>query len=138
MKKIKTRSKITKCAIICLLGIQMLATSSCTLFLIGATAGAAIAGTAWYMGSLSGIEKATPEAIKNATVKAFSKLKIKETSATSNALNAEVKGEASQGSVKVTAELKKDGQCNVSIRVGTFGDQKLSEQIYSAIRENLK
>jgi hypothetical protein len=134
----KSKNVLIKSAIICLLGFQVLLTSSCTLLLVGATAGAAIAGTAWYMGDLSGTEKATPEAVEKATLAAFHKLNIKKIFATSNTLSAEVKGEAPQGTVKVTAELKKDGQSEVSIRVGTFGDQKLSEQIYFEIRENLK
>lgn len=136
-KKIFTKGLVKRLLILGI-GAQMLLTSGCALLLIGAAAGAAVAGTAWYMGSLSGVEKATPKQVETATIEAFKQLKITKTMVQSGSMKSVVEGKNSEGrGVTVTAELQQDGSSKVSIRIGTFGDKDASTTLYGKIRENL-
>jgi hypothetical protein len=101
-------------------------------------AGAGIAGTAYYEGKLTGTVDAKPQEIQAATEKAFTALKIQQTSSMSDALKANLTGKTEKdNSVTVSVELQKNGKSKVGIRVGTFGDKEVSEEIFTAIREQL-
>lgn len=113
--------------------------SGCALALIGLGAGAGIAGTAYVDGKLTSTVDATPEQIKPATETAFKTLNIKLVSSTANSLEAEVKGKSPEENkdVTVSADLNKEGKSKVGIRVGTFGNQELSEKIFTEISKHL-
>jgi hypothetical protein len=113
--------------------------SGCALALIGLGAGAGIAGTAYVDGKLTSTVDATPEQIKPATEAAFKALNIKLVSATANSLEAEIKGKSPEENkdVTVSASLDKSGKSKVGIRVGTFGNQELSEKIFAEMTKNL-
>lgn len=100
--------------------------------------GAGIAGTAYYEGKLTGTMDAKPQEVQAAAEKAFTELKIRQTSSIGDALKAKITGQTEkEASVAVSVELQKDGKSKVGIRVGTFGDQALSEKIYSEISKQL-
>lgn len=127
-----------KSLMICAVVLAMTLTSGCTLALIGLGVGAGIAGTAYVDGKLTSTLDAKPEKIQPATEAAFKELGIKLVSSTSNSLSAKIAGTSAEGStVTVTADLEKNGQSKLGIRVGAFGDQTLSEKIYSAIDKKL-
>ncbi|MDD5697109.1 MAG: DUF3568 family protein [Victivallaceae bacterium] len=110
--------------------------SGCFAVLLGA--GAGVAGTAYYEGKLTSTVKANPEQVQTATEAAFKEQNIKLTSSTSNTLEAKIVGKTAEDStVTVTASLEKNGQSKVGIRIGTFGNQAMSEKIYAAIDRNL-
>lgn len=138
MKEKNKSRKLFRNLLVLGLGIQMILTSGCALLLVGAAAGAAVAGTAWYMGSLTGTEKATPKQVETATIEAFKQLNIKKTMVQSGTMKSVIEGENPEGrGVSVTAQLEQDGSTKISIRVGTFGDKDASTTLYGKIRENL-
>lgn len=136
MRTLKTAKIFTM--VCCAVATLALSSGCAALLLTGAAAGAGIAGTAYYNGKLKGTVNATPAEIATATAPAFKQLNIQLLSSTSNSLNAEVKGKTAEDtSVTVSAEMKKDGNSEVGIRVGTFGNQDMSEKIYTAISNEL-
>lgn len=131
--------KIVKSLTMCAAVLIMVFASGCTLAILGLGVGAGIAGTAYYEGKLTSTLDATPEQIKPATEAAFKELGVKLFSSTSNSLEAKIVGNSAEGStVTVTASLKKNGQSKIGIRVGAFGNQTLSEKIFSAIDKRLR
>ena len=117
---------------------QIIFTSGCTLLLVGTVATAGIAGTAWYLGSLSGDVKATPPQVEKATIAAFKKLNYTVLSSTSDAINTKITEKSTlDDSIKVTGKLLESGQTEVTIRVGTFGDQAISVKLMTEINTNL-
>ncbi|MCP3967138.1 MAG: DUF3568 family protein [Lentisphaerae bacterium] len=142
MKKETTKRFGLKTAIMIaagvLLGSQVMLSSGCALLLIGGAAGAGIAGTAYYMGELQGEVDAKPAEIKEASTKALEKLKLKLISATGDELSTKITARTAQDDeVKILAKLQKDGKSKVYIRVGSFGDRTMSENIFSEIKKVL-
>jgi len=130
----KTMKGLTMCAAVLIMAFG----SGCTLAILGLGVGAGIAGTAYYEGKLTSTLDATPEQIKPAAEAAFKELNIKLVSSTSNSLESKIVGNSDEGStVTVTASLEKNGQSKLGVRVGAFGNQTLSEKIYSAIDKRL-
>jgi hypothetical protein len=130
--------KTLKSVAICAAALTMVCSSGCALLCLGIGAGAGIAGTAYYEGKLKGTIKATPIQVKTATEAAFKELKIKQVSSKADALSAAITGTTAAGkTATVTASLKKDGQSEIGVRVGSFGDRDISEKIYSAIQKRL-
>ena len=121
-----------------ILSLAILSTSGCLLF-AGAAAGGAAAATAYYMGQLKGNIKATPEAIKDATLKAFKKLTISVTSESpSSNVSAKICGNTFDGkSVEVDITRKDDTSCDILIKVGSFGNQEQSQRIFDQIKAYL-
>ena len=124
---------------ICAVVLTMTFASGCAALLFtGIGVGAGIAGTAYVEGKLTSTLDAKPEQIKPAAEAAFKELGIKLVSSTSNSLSAKIAGTSTEGStVTVTADLEKNGQSKLGVRVGAFGNQDLSEKIYSAIDKRL-
>jgi Protein of unknown function (DUF3568) len=134
----RKKRKIMRILMICAAVLTMTLTNGCTLALIGLGVGAGIAGTAYVDGKLTSSIDAKPAQIKAATEAAFKELGIKLVSSTSNSLETKIVGTSAEDkSVTVTAELKESGQSKLGIRVGTFGDQILSEKIHLAIIKRL-
>ena len=132
------KSSIMKSLVMCTAVLIMTLGSGCILAALGLGVGAGIAGTAYVEGKLTSTLDAKPEQIKPAAEAAFKELGIKLVSSTSNSLSAKIAGTSTEGStVTVTADLEKNGQSKLGIRVGAFGNQDLSEKIYSAIDKRL-
>jgi len=132
-------NKLLKISFAFILGTSMLMTSGCLLFVAGAAAGGAVAGTAYYMGKLTGNMKANPQEIEAATLKAFKKLNINVKSQYSSSNSVEIEGTSTFNGDKIDvyAKFKDDSTSDVSIRVNTFGDQEESQRIFDEIESNL-
>lgn len=135
MKKLNIKKSLVLVAAV----LMTVFSSGCALALIGLGAGAGIAGTAYVNGKLTSTIDATPEQIKPAAEAAFKALNIKLVSSTANSLETEVKGKSPEENkdVTVSASLNKAGKSELGIRVGAFGNQELSEKIFTEISKNL-
>jgi len=103
-----------------------------------AAAGAAAGGVFYAKGDLETTLDAKPAAIAAATEKAFSEMSIAKRSAVSSDLDAEVTGRTARDkNVTVKIKAQTDKTSEVSIRVGTFGDEDLSRLILDKIRAKL-
>ena len=101
-------------------------------------AGAGIVGTAYVKGNLEAHVKQNPIEVAKATETAFKNLEIKQISISSSKLDSEVIGRtAKDDKVNVTAEVTEDGGSDLSIRIGWFGNESQSRQIYDEIRKQL-
>jgi len=110
----------------------------CLLVAVGAGAGAAAAGTAYVMGDLEATLEATPTQIVSATRGALADMDIAMISAASTDLDGEVRARTATDE-KVTIKVRSQTRrlSDVSIRVGTFGDETFSRRILEEIRGNL-
>jgi uncharacterized protein YwlG (UPF0340 family) len=110
----------------------------CVLVAVGAGAGAAAGGVAYYMGELRSTERATPPEIVAATKTALGNLYVSVISSSSDELSGEVLGRTSSDEkVQISVEYKSDGLSQVGIRVGTFGDEDMSRRILNDIEKGL-
>jgi len=101
-------------------------------------AGAAAGGVFYAKGDLEAIVDGKPGDIAAATEKAFTEMNISKRSAVSSGLDAEVVGRtAADKNVIVKVKAKTDKQSDVSIRIGTFGDENLSRILLNRIRKKL-
>lgn len=99
-------------------------------------AGAGVGITAYVNGNLEAHVKQNPVEVAKATETAFKNLEIKQISISSSKLDAEIIGRtAKDDKVNVTAEATEDGGSDLSIRIGWFGDESQSRQIYDEIRK---
>jgi sensor histidine kinase regulating citrate/malate metabolism len=112
---------------------SLLITSGCIVAAVG------IIGAAFYAKSDQKIMlKNTPTEIAAATEEAFLDLKITKLSATASDLESEVTGRNADGKkITVTSKSKDDGFSSISIRVGMFGDEGMSDIILMEIKKNL-
>jgi len=117
-----------------LLGVS-LSLSGC---LVVAAAGAAAGGVAYVSGDLEGTLSANPPQAIAAVERAVEGLGLAKVSSASTDLDGQVVARTAQDK-KVTIGVKKtsDGVSSVSIRIGTFGDEAMSVQIYERIKSEL-
>ena len=128
--------KIRKIALALVLTLTLssiLVTSGCIVAAVG------VIGAAFYAKSYQKIMlKNTPTEIAAATEEAFLDLKITKLSAAASDLESEVIGRDADGKKStVTSKSKDDGFSSISIRVGMFGDDGMSDIILMEIKKNL-
>jgi hypothetical protein len=110
----------------------------CLLVAVGAGAGAAAGGVAYYMGELKSNERATPPEVVAAAKTALENMYIVIVSSNSDELTGEVIGRTSADDrIRVAVEYKSNGLSEVAIRVGTFGDEEMSRRILNDIEKAL-
>lgn len=128
---------IKKTALVLAVTLTLSATmmmSGCILAAVGAGAG----GVFYAKGDLESTLAASPAQIAAAADKAFTELKIAKTSSVSSELDAEIVGRtATDKKVTITSKTTGDKLSSISIRVGTFGDEDLSQAIFEKIKKNL-
>jgi hypothetical protein len=109
------------------------------LFLAGAAvgAGAATGATLYAEGSLTVMMDKNPPQIAQATQLAFKDLGIAQTSASIGDASSIVEGVYGDDHVKVTIEKQGDNVSKMWIRIGTFGDERKSINIYDKIKTHL-
>lgn len=107
----------------------------CAAVVVGGAAGA---GVAYSMGALKTVEATTVEKSYIAAQSALKQLEFQETLVSKDAIEASVEGETSSGK-NVTIRIKwiTDHATEIRIRVGTFGDEKLSRLILDKMRAKL-
>jgi hypothetical protein len=112
--------------------------SGCAVLLVGAAAGAGVAGTAYVLGDLEAQLEADPPAVAKATDRALDALQIRRISNSSSGLDAVIVGRTGADK-KVTVKVKGagEGRSKISIRVGAFGDESMSREILRRIEKEL-
>jgi hypothetical protein len=104
---------------------------------VGAAAGA---GTVAYVsGDVEADLDATPDQVIEATKKAAGDLKLQTEYAHASAVDgrAELRSAADK-KISIRVESRSPKTSHISIRVGTFGDDSLSNQVLTTIRDHLK
>lgn len=109
--------------------------SSCLALAAGAAAGAA--GAVYVQGDLETDVDATPPQVVKASEAALEDLSMPLRSSDSTELDGRVESSTAEKPVKIVAKSRGQGVTHVSIRVGTFGDQRESVRILEAIRSHL-
>jgi hypothetical protein len=106
--------------------------------LVAAAAGAAGGTVAYMKGDVEAVVEGNVEQTFNATKAAMDELKLPLMATWSNAMEAHVEarvGTDNKATVNINGQSEKLSK--VSIRVGTFGDQGLSQAILEKIKANL-
>jgi hypothetical protein len=119
-----------------LLGVLLLINSGCAAVLVGSGAGA---GTvAYVMGELKSTEEASLNKATQATQKALEDLEFVITSEKKEPYSAEFVAYETNDT-KIVVKLKRlTGKfTEISIRVGLFGDESLSQLFLERVRKNL-
>ena len=104
---------------------------------VGAAAGA---GTVAYVsGDLEADLDATPEKVIEATKQAAEALKFAVDYANGSAVDGRAKLRSAAGKeITIKVESRSKETSHISIRVGTFGDESLSNRVLAEIREQLR
>jgi hypothetical protein len=124
-----------KVVLVFLLAATAVLVQGCMLAVVGAGA----AGTVAYIrGDLEAVESRNIDAVYAATKKAVDELGFKVTKHTKDALGAEIVArDAADKKVTIKLKTTAENTTQLSIRVGTFGDETKSQLIYDKIKENL-
>jgi hypothetical protein len=118
--------------------LSLVLLQGCTALLIGASGAAGAAGAAWVQGDLEATLDAAPQAIEQAAVQAFEQMGIRLISSSSTALDGKIIGRtATDTKIDIRIESEEENRSDISIRVGTFGDQKMSRRLLDQIIKQL-
>ena len=116
------------------MGIMVTTQSGCLV----AAAGAAVGGVAYAKGDLDAIVDGNVDQAFDATKAAFEELKMPLLSSNNGAGEAKVEarvGTDNKATVNIKGQSEKASK--VTIRVGTFGDEAISQSILEKIKANL-
>lgn len=113
-------------------------TSGCAVALLGAGAGAGVAGTTYVMGKLEDEVEAPVSKVQRASVAALKSLDLPVDKERGDKLAAELESEtADQKKIWVSIHSLTSSRSKIVIRVGLLGDEARSRQILQAIRARL-
>lgn len=133
--------KSKKWLLVALLGIIPLINNGCVAAAVGGAAGvAAGAGTVAYIkGELKATEAYDVPTVWKATVRAVDELQLVVTDKYSDETAGKLEAiTADNKKVRISLKRVGDNITEITIRVGTFGDEKISRFILSKIQKNLK
>jgi uncharacterized lipoprotein len=121
-----------------ILSIVALALSGCVAAaLTGVAAGAGVGTAAYVNGEHLQVHRASLDRTWNATLAALKQMNMRVETDTKDAAGGTITAKRADGTdIKITEEPA-DKNTRVKIRVGTFGDQKVSESIQQRIASNL-
>ncbi|MBI5362849.1 MAG: DUF3568 family protein [Planctomycetes bacterium] len=109
--------------------------SSC---IVAAAAAGGAAGYAWFRGEFQANVDASPKAATAAAEKGLRDLDIKEVKASATDIDGRVTGRtALDKEVVITIQRLSESTSTVAIRVGTFGDEALSQKIFEKLKARL-
>jgi hypothetical protein len=95
-------------------------------------------GTAFSLGHLDAMVRATPKRVVEAAEAVLREKEIHVVSSAASGVDGKVIGRSALDKrIEITVERKDDETTKLSIQVGTFGDEALSREIYSMIRAKL-
>ena len=118
-----------------LLSTFMLSISGCAIALVGA---GAAAGVGYVKGDLEAVLQDDINSVYEASLKAVKKLDLAVISKEKNALDAEIISRTSADKkIKIKLKRADENLTELSIRIGTFGDEAQSRAIYDKIKQNL-
>jgi hypothetical protein len=104
-----------------------------------AAAGAGAAGTAYVMGSLDGTVPGTPEKVVEASESVFKDKEVHILSKDATGLDGTIIAKtALDKRIEVTVKRQDEKTSTISIRVGTFGNQELSRELFEKIKARLQ
>ena len=110
--------------------------AGCAPLIIGAAG--ATAGVAYLRGSLNATFPATVPQVTSAAEAALNRMMMSEISVVGDATGAELRARsATDDRIRIDISPAGSGVTEMSIRVGTFGDQAKSQMIYDEIRDIL-
>jgi hypothetical protein len=116
--------------------VSLLLLLSGCLAVAGAAAGAA--GLAYFQGALRGTVKANPQQFIAAAKKTLQEMDIKVQGVAADATGGHVYGlTANNQAIVISATSNGNDISDFSIRVGTFGNESLSREIYNRIAARL-
>lgn len=121
-----------------ILGLSLLVNSGCPAIFLGAAAGGAMgAGTVAYIGGeLRSTEEVTLNRGWKAAQMAMRDLEFKITDKGKDVFDAELRAAGASGKkIKVVLKKISDTRTEIKIRVGTFGDESMSQQILETIKK---
>ncbi len=108
----------------------------CLALGVGAAAGAA--GLAFAEGSLRGTVKGTPVQVVNSAQATLKDMGFTIQDAAGDAAEGHVDGKTANGrNISILTKDAGGGTSDISIRVGTFGDEALSRDIYNRIASRM-
>ncbi len=120
-----------------LLGITLMLSGCVAAAVTGAVAGAGVGTAAYLNGESSQVHRASLDRTWNATLAALKQMNMRVETDTKDASGGTITAKRADGTdIKITAEPV-ERSTRVKIRVGTFGDQKVSEAIQQRIDSNL-
>ena len=135
---IKRMHMIRRVALILLASALVSLTGGCLLFVAGAAAGAGAAGYAYVNGVLKATEPASLDRVWSASTGAMKDLEYRISKQTKDALTGElIARNASDKKIEIQLKKVSDNSTEISIRVGTFGDENLSRVILDKIKKRL-
>ncbi|MEX1017213.1 MAG: DUF3568 family protein [Phycisphaeraceae bacterium] len=104
-----------------------------------AAAGAAGAGVAYVRGASQGLVKADPATVIEAGEAVVDGMDMTVISSEADQATGELRGRtATDKAVNISATREGDGVSKVRVRVGTFGDRQLSDELYRRIANRLE
>jgi hypothetical protein len=118
-----------------LIGWMLVGSSGCALLVVAA---AAAAGVAYVKGELQVHIDADPRTLATASQAAFEALEVSKISSAASALDLKIVGRtAGDKKIELIGTRSDAGGTDLSIRVGTFGDESISRQIHEQIKKHL-
>lgn len=119
----------------CVISVSSFYTTGCVALAVG---GAAVGGTAYVLGDLKVQVDASPKAVRSAIVAAGKDLGLNSVSGAGDELTGKyVFRNAKDQKIVISYEAQTPKVCDISIRVGNFGDEALSRRIDQAIQKRL-
>jgi hypothetical protein len=127
------RSKLSLAALTC--GGFLCAGSGCTALLVGGAAAGGVGVTAYVMGDLEVVEAVPLDRAWGASKAAVDELEFAPVSDTKDEVSAKlVTRTAGDRTITIALRRQTDELTKISIRVGVFGDEALSQKILESIR----
>jgi hypothetical protein len=118
-----------------LVAVLACGSAGCTLLAAGAVGGATVA---YAMGDLEGEVEATPQKVVKRAKAVLDEMEVHVDLVDSTSLDGRVRGKtALDKTIEITVKRLDDLRSKVSIRVGTFGDEAQSRQIFDKIKAGL-
>ncbi|MBK7878143.1 MAG: DUF3568 family protein [Planctomycetes bacterium] len=120
---------------ILLLALLPFTASGC---IVAAAAAGGAAGYAWYRGEFQATVDAAPQRAATAAERGLRDLDIKEIKSSATEIDGRVTGRtALDKEVVITIKRQTENTSSIAIRVGTFGDEALSQKIFEKIQARL-
>jgi len=138
MSQLTRRIQFSKCLMLCILLGWSLTALGCTALLLGAGAGAGVAGATYVMGKLEDEVEVSVTKVHHAAVAALKSLDLPVDKNRRDKLSAEIESEtADQKKIWISIHSLGQTRSKISIRVGLIGDEVRSRRILEAMRQRL-
>ncbi len=135
---IKDKAKFQRVIIIVMITIFPLMQIGCVVAAVGVGAAAGAGTIAYIKGELKALEDANIDRVWRATEGAVNELNFIVTNKVKDAVSAKLDAlTADNKSIHITLKRKTDSLTEITIRIGTFGNEELSRLILEKIQKRL-